>query len=315
MDAAAFEALFDRHRRELHVHAYRMLGSIHDAEDAVQEAFLRAWRGIGTFEGRSSIRRWLYRIATTACLDELERRPRRVLPNAIASPADPTQPPAPPAELPWLTPYPDALLPEDAVIGKESIRLAFVAAMQQLPPRQRAALILRDVLSWSAKETASALGTTVAATNSILQRARATMSEQHLPNDETSVEERALVERYVDAWERADVPALVALLSEDARMTMPPTPSWYDGRSSIGTYLAEFVFSDRGPGPLRLVTTRANMQPALAVYQVEDGVPRPFALKVLAVRGGAIAEITGFVDPSLFPIFGLTDEFSLLAAS
>jgi RNA polymerase sigma-70 factor (ECF subfamily) len=316
----AFSALFERHRRELHVHAYRLLGSIYDAEDAVQETFLRAWRGVAGFEGRASFRSWLYRIATNICLDALDRRPRRILPSSVVPAADPEVPAQPPADLPWLTPYPDVLLdelesdaakPDDVVVARETIELAFLAAIQHLPPRQRAALILRDVLGWSAKETAALLDCSVAGANSAVQRARTTLKGQVLTDrverPAATGEERSLLRSYVDAWHRADVPTLVELLTEDARMTMPPVPSWYDGRDAVAAFMRRFVFSPDGPPGMRLLLTRANRHPAFAVYQREGETLRPLALKVLTLRGGGVSEITGFVDPRLFPLFGLPE--------
>ena len=250
-DESAFAALFERHRGELQVHCYRMLGSFEDSEDLVQETFLRAWRKRASFgsDGRSSFRAWLYRIATNACLDVLRSRPRRVLPPQVAAAADPAAPPSPPADLPWLQPYPDRLLepvapaedePGAVVVARETIELAFIAAIQHLPPRQRAVLILRDVLGWSAKDTASLLEASVASVNSALQRARATLRDrlperrtEWAPSSEPSEEERELLRRYVDAHERADADALAELLREDARLTMPPHPTWYAGREAI----------------------------------------------------------------------------------
>jgi RNA polymerase sigma-70 factor, ECF subfamily len=233
-DEPAFAALFERHRGELRVHCYRMLGSLEDSEDLVQETFLRAWRGRTGFSGgRSALRAWLYRIATNACLDVLRTRPRRVTPPQVADPADPEAPIPPPTDLPWLQPYPDRLLesvaalgeePGAAVVARETLELAFLAAIQHLPPRQRAALILRDVVGWSAKETAHQLETSVASVNSALQRARATLSRVNL--DATgppvvSAEQRELLGRYVDAFERYDIIGLVSLLREEAIFSMP----------------------------------------------------------------------------------------------
>lgn len=309
--------LFERHRRELHVHCYRLLGSVQDAEDLVQETFLRAWRRLDGFEGRASFRVWLYRIATNACLDALARRPRRLVPELVAQPDPAEEPPQDAVDLPWLQPYPDALLdasPETRLVERETIELAFVAATQHLPPRQRACLVLRDVLSWSARETAELLGTSVASANSLLQRARATMRAR-LPRHRLewtgAVEdaaERELLRRYLEAWERADVDELVSLLREDARLTMPPTPSWYQGRDAIRAFLSRFVFAERAQlRPERLLPTRANRQPAFAAYArtEADPVHRAFALKVLTLEGGRIAAVSGFGYPELFSAFGL----------
>ena len=243
-----FAAGLERHRGELQVHCYRMLGSFEDSEDLVQETFLRAWRSRASFgaDGRSSLKAWLYRIATNACLDVLRRRPRRVTPPEVAAAADPDAPVPPPEDLPWLQPYPDRLLapaeegPEAVVVARETIELGFLAAIQHLPPRQRAVLILTQVLGWSAKDTASLLAVSVAAVNSALQRSRATLRErlparrtEWAPSAEPSEEERELLRRYLDAHARADAAALAALLREDARLTMPPHAVWYDGRDAI----------------------------------------------------------------------------------
>jgi RNA polymerase sigma-70 factor (ECF subfamily) len=323
VEESAFAALFERHRRELQVHCYRMLGSLEDAEDLVQETFLRAWRRRTSFgaDGRTSFRAWLYRIATNACLDVLRARPRRVVPVEMAPAANPAAPPASPVDLPWLQPYPDRLLqaiapaedePGAVVVARETIELAFLAAIQHLPPRQRAALILRDVLGWSAKDTASLLETSLDSANSMLKRARAKLRD-NLPqrrldwarSSGPSEEERELLRRYVDAHERADVDALAQLLREDARLTMPPHPTWYTGREAI------LVATRKGFEPefghLRGIVTGANTQPAAAYYlrQPGDSEYRPLAIDVLRIEGGLVAEISSFVFPELFPAFGL----------
>jgi RNA polymerase sigma-70 factor, ECF subfamily len=310
-DEAAFTALTERYRRELQVHCYRMLGSLEDAEDLVQETFLRAWRNRRSFQGRSSFRAWLYRIATNACLDALEGRPR------LAQSAQ-----ANPAEIPWLQPYPDQLLegiapsdeqPDAVVVAKETIELAYLVAVQHLAPRPRAVLILRDVLGWSAKETAALLDASVAAVNSALQRARAALKE-HLPRRRTewvagadpSEEERALLQRYVDASERGDGDALVELLREDARFTMPPEPTVVVGREKVVAFWVEGGFGSDSFGHFRCVLTRANTQPAVACYLRRPGESeyRALALDVLRIEEGAVAEVTTFV-PDVFPAFGL----------
>jgi RNA polymerase sigma-70 factor (ECF subfamily) len=306
-----FAALVEPYRRELQVHCYRMLGSFEDAEDLVQETFLRAWRSRESFRGRSSFRAWLYRIATNASLDALERRPRRVSATHAS-----------PAELPWLQPYPDRLLegiapsddePDAVVVERETIELAFLVAIQHLPPKQRAALILRDVLGWSAKETAALLETSVASVNSALQRARGALKE-HLPphrsewaaGADPSEQERALLQRYVDATEQGDGDAIVALLRDDARFTMPPEPVSVTGREQIVSFWVDGGFGSDTLGHLRCLLTRANMQPAVAVYVLRagDSEYRALALDVLRVEDGAVAEITTF-GPALFPEFGL----------
>jgi RNA polymerase sigma-70 factor, ECF subfamily len=317
-DESAFAALFERHRGELRVHCYRMLGSFEDSEDLVQETFLRAWRARATFgsDGRLAFRPWLYRIATNACLDVLRRRPFRVLPPDVAPAGDPAVAPSPPAELPWLEPYPDRLLeplapaedePGAVVVARETIELAFIAAIQHLPPRQRAVLILRDVLGWPAKDTAAMLEATLASVNSSLQRARATLREhlgerrsEWVRSTERSAEERDLLRRYVDAHERADADALAALLREDARLTMPPHPTWYAGRAAILVAMRQGF--DPGFGRLRTLVAAANRQPAAAHYLRRPGESeyRPLALDVLRIEGGCVAEITSFVLPGLF---------------
>ena len=322
-EESEFAALAERHRGELQVHCYRMLGSLEDSEDLVQETFLRAWRARSSFsvDGRSSLRAWLYRIATNACLDVLRSRPRRLLPPQVAAAADPSVEPSPPADLPWLQPYPDRLLesiasqedePGAVIVARETIELAFLAAIQHLPPRQRAVFILRDVLGWSAKDTAPLLEASLASVNSALQRARATLQDQlpvqrteWAPSSRPSEEERELLRRYIDAHERADVDTLAELLREDAFLTMPPHPSWYAGRDAIVT--ASRKGFDPAFGRLRSTVAGVNLQPAVAHYLRPPGESeyRPLALDVLRIEGGLVAEITSFVFPGLFPTFGL----------
>jgi RNA polymerase sigma-70 factor (ECF subfamily) len=307
-DQSAFAALSERHRRELHVHCYRMLASFDEAEDAVQETFLRAWRGRDRFDGSTFFRSWLYRIATNVCLDMVRERSRR--PVAIHSSA----------EVPWLQPYPDGMLdevapsddqPETVAVERETIELAFLVAMQVLPPRQRAALIARDVLGWPASEAASLLETSVAAANSALQRARATM-QQHLPSHraewsarEPSVEERALLERFIDAHQRCDAAAAVAIAAQDIRVTMPPNPYRFQGIEAVAPLL-ERAFGEDREGDWRLLPAQANRMPAAASYlrRPGDSEFRAFKLDVLRIEDGLIAEITTF-GPSRFPAFGL----------
>ena len=314
IDDATFTARLEGHRPELRIHCYRMLGSLDDAEDLVQETFLRAWRARDGFgaDGRLELRAWLYRIATNACLDALRRRPPRVMPPDVAEPGDPTVAPGPPADLPWLQPYPT---PAEEIVARETIELAFIAAIQHLPPRQRAVLILRDVLDCPAKDAAALLGLTVAAVNSALQRARDTLRDRLGDRAEwerdsaQSADQRELLRRYVEAHERADAEALAALLREDARLTMPPHPVWYDGREAIVVAAAQGFTPEFGQ--LRTVLTRANGQPAAAHYLRPPGASsyRPLALDVLRVEGRLIAEITSFVSPELFAAFALADEF------
>jgi RNA polymerase sigma-70 factor (ECF subfamily) len=320
---SAFAVVLECHRGELQVHCYRMLGSLEDAEDLVQETFLRAWRSRERFgaDGRLSFRAWLYRIATNACLDVLRTRSRRVMPPDVVPAADPTMPPLPPADLPWLQPYPDRLLervtaaeeePGTVLVARETIELVFIAAFQHLPPRQRAVLILRDILGWSAKDTASLLETSVASANSALQRARATLRHrlgerrtEWGTGAELSAEERELLRLYIEAHERADVDALAELLREDARLTMPPHPIWFEGRAAI------LVASEKGFDPafgeLRSVPAWANRQPGVAHYLRVPGEMefRALAIDVLRIEGGRVAEITSFADSGFFAAFGL----------
>ncbi|GIF47935.1 RNA polymerase sigma factor [Asanoa ferruginea] len=324
-DQVAFEQLTEPHRRELNVHCYRMLGSIEDAEDAVQETFLRAWARLDTFAGRASFRAWLYGIATNACLDMLRRRKSRLWPTDVAGPADlGSEPTRPPTEVAWLQPYPDRLLavpapaeaePEVAVAAKETIELAFLAAIQRLPARQRAVLILRDVLDWSAKDTATTLEMTTAAVNSALQRAHAGLAA-HVPPDRddwlardrvtAAATEKALLHRLVEAWERTDTTALVTLLRDDARLVMPPRLTWFAGIEAIEHFFRTHVFDARGRG-WRLLPTWANRQPAFALYQraADADEFQPFGIGVLTVDRGAIGELALFADSSLFERFGM----------
>jgi len=309
-DEGAFEALVEPFRRELHAHCYRMLGSVHDAEDALQEALLRAWRGLAGFEGRSSLRSWLYRIATNASLDAVERRPKRVLPLEFPA-SDPSAGPGEPLlESVWVEPYPDEAMwmedgfasPEARYELRESVELAFIAALQHLPANQRAVLILREVLGFSARETAAALETTEASVNSALQRARASL-ERSLPErsqQETlrtlgDDEVRELVESYLEAWERQDVEAVVLMLSEDAAFTMPPLRSWFRGREPIRAFLELSPLS--GIWRWRAVRVRASGQEALAFYSwdEETGDYQRFALNVLTLAGREIAEVDAFI--------------------
>lgn len=315
-DEAEFSRLVEPHRGELHVHAYRMLGSFEDAQDAVQDALLRAWRSRRTQRSQSSLRAWLYKITTNTCLRMLERRGRRAVPFEAHLAAEPGTRPTSALDLPWLQPYPDELLdhaiePGNLVVARETIELAFLAAIQRLPPRQRAVLILRDVLDWSAAETAAVLETSVAAVNSALQRARRTMEEQPTADWPTSsasaaAVERSLLRRYLKAWDRSDAMALAALLTEDARMAMPPSPTWFDGRDAIELFLTNHAFAPDARR-FRLVPTRANRQPAFGAYRVDetDGVPKPFAIQVLRLADGLVADVHVFIDAKLFPAFGL----------
>jgi RNA polymerase sigma-70 factor (TIGR02960 family) len=301
LDETTFASLAEPHRRELHVHCYRMMGSFEEAEDLVQETLLRAWRSRGSFQGGPLFRAWLYRIATNVCLDALRRRSRR--PGTVNSFG----------EIPWLQPYPDRLLdelqsvedePDAVVVAKETIELAFLAVIQALPPLQRAVLILRDVLGWSARETAETLETSVAAANSALQRARATVREHpsRQPERPATDEERRLLEGFIDAHERGDTEGAIALVREDIRVTMPPHPWLFEGIQAM----RELMASAEGTGDWRLLPTRANRMPTAASYlrQPGDTEFRAFKLDVLRVEDGRIAEVTTF-DATLFPEFGL----------
>ena len=307
----------DRFRRELLAHCYRMLGSVHDAEDLVQETLLRAWRAYDRFDDRrASMRTWLYRIATNACLTALEQGGRRPLPSSLVGPAvHPEGPLAPgPAEVSWLQPIPDALLEHGSgdpatIVGlRSSVRLALVAALQHLPARQRAVLILRDVLAWRAAEVAEALGTTTAAVNSTLQRAR-TQLGQVAPAEEEVAEpgdagQRELLDRYVAAFERGDHGALLRLLTDNVVVEMPPYLTWLDGRDAFARFLAPRLRP--GGDPWRMIPTRANGQLAVAAYRLrDDAVHRAHSLQVLSVAGLRVSRIVAFQDLELFATFGL----------
>lgn len=313
-----FPRLTDPYRRELLAHCYRMLGSVHDAEDLVQETYLRAWRSYGSFENRSSLRTWLYRIATNVCLTALDGRDKRPLPTGLGAPSSgPDEPLVERAEVPWLEPIPDALAgadqsdPAAIVTSRESIRLAFIAALQHLPPRQRAVLILRDVLKWRAAEVAEAVGTTTTAVNSILQRARAQL-EQAAPTrdtlvEPTSAEQRELLDRYVTAFWEKDVATIVELFTKDAVWEMPPFTGWYQGAENIGRLIA--TQCPGGPRDMRMVPTRANGQAAFALYMRGDGGSFwPFQLQVLTLGPEGVCHVAAFFHADLFATFGLPDS-------
>jgi RNA polymerase sigma-70 factor (ECF subfamily) len=301
-----FPTLTQRYQRELLAHCYRMSGSVHEAEDLVQETFLRAWKAAGAFEGRSSVRTWLYRIATNVCLTNLEGRPRRPLPAGLGTPdamaGDALEENH---EIAWLEPVPDAAV---VVAERDSIRLAFVAALQHLPARQRAVLVLRDVLRWSAAEVAEALDTTTAAVNSALQRAHAQLAERGLTEDtvrpDLTPEQERLLERYVDAFWRKDVDSIVSLLKADATWDMPPFTSWFRGADNIG-----WLIGNECPGGIHdmpMLPTSANGQPAYGLYmRTPDGDFVPFQLQVLELDGDRVRHVTAFFDPRLFETFGL----------
>jgi len=302
----------EEHRRELTAYCYRMLGSAFEAEDAVQETLIRAWKAYDRFEGRAALRSWLYRIATNVCLDMLNGRERRARPMDLGPAQEPvienlnTLP-----EVTWITPIPD---PEDVAVEHETIKLAFVAALQHLPPRQRAALILCEVLRWQATEVAELLDTSVASVNSALQRARATLAASNVsstgPSPKLSEDDRALLARYVEAFERYDIEALTALIQEDATQSMPPFDMWLRGRDDIFTWW--FGPGIGCKGSRVIPTVSANGSPAFGQYKPSpDGGYEPWALQVLELEAGKIVELTFFLDTAtLFPLFGLPLEFS-----
>jgi RNA polymerase sigma-70 factor (TIGR02960 family) len=302
-DQDAFAELVSPHRHELRVHCYRMLGSADDADDAVQETLLAAWRGLAGFQGRSSLRAWLYRIATNVCLRLADQRKRRVLSWDHGPARSPDDDLGTPEDGPWLEPW---LEPETAYERKETIGLAFVAALQHLPANQRAVLILREVLDFPAAEVAELLDTSVPSVNSALQRARQTVSARvHAREQQAAAavaeQELAVVADFVDAFERRDVDALVSLLAEDVRFTMPPLPAWFDGREDVAGFFARRVFAT----PWRATPVVVNGQPALACYQAADGVFRLSAVNVLTIDDGRISWIASFLDPSLLARLGL----------
>jgi RNA polymerase sigma-70 factor (ECF subfamily) len=332
-DANQFTELTEPYRRELQVHCYRILGSLHEAEDMVQETMLKAWKRLDTYEGRASFRAWLYKIATNSCLDFLDQqKSRRLLPFERLSPADPQAPILPPMpEIGWLEPFPDEWLgdtsafnPEARYSDVESVSLAFLTALQMLPPRQRAVLILRDVLDFSANETSEVLELTVSSVNSALHRARTTLSQRY-PYGEmedsvmASTDERIqwLLDQFVHAWETADVEGLVALLKEDAALAMPPSPSWYQGSRAIRLFTAATVFGEGGMfsgeavSRWRLLPTRANGSHAFAMYQRGDqGQYHAFGVMTLTLDGDKVSQIISFIDPSLPPLFGFPGTLS-----
>ncbi|MFW5877433.1 MAG: sigma-70 family RNA polymerase sigma factor [Myxococcota bacterium] len=309
----------EEHRTALFGHCYRMLGSPTEADDAVQETMVRAWKGLERFDGRSQVRTWLYRIATNVCLDALSARKRRARPVEESSPGTVHDELVERPRAHWLEPVPDAMaVPEDAdparrAILRQSIRLAFVAALQHLPPKQRAALLSTEVLGWSAAETAESLDTSVASVNSALQRARATLAKQPMDDSPASLseEQAQLVERYMQAFERYDVDAMTALMREDVVMSMPPYALWLQGPETVRAWLLGRGSGCRGS---RLVPTKANGMPAFGQYRPgDDGGPhRPWALAVLELSGDRIAAWTSFLDTErLFPLFGLPDRLEM----
>jgi RNA polymerase sigma-70 factor (ECF subfamily) len=308
-DHQAFARVIEPYRRELRAHCYRMAGSLHDADDLMQESLLRAWRGLPGFEGRASLRTWLYRVTTTTCLDQLDKRGARLLPTELGPAARPDAVGAAgpgPGDDSFLEPCPPELYagtesPEARYAQRESVALAFLVALQRLTPKQRAALILRDVVGLEASECAELLDLSVAAVNSALQRAREAVVVQPSQPPARDPQRDVILARYVEAWERTDVGALVALLCEDATLAMPPIREWLAGASAIGGAIDVMVFRPAGPGTFQLVPIEANGLPGFAVYAGGQAM----ALHLLELREGRIAAITAFIDPSLFPRFGL----------
>ncbi|WP_428847365.1 sigma-70 family RNA polymerase sigma factor [Mycolicibacterium cosmeticum] len=305
----AFLADAQQYRRELLAHCYRMTGSVHDAEDLVQETFLRAWKSYDGFEGKSSPRTWLYRIATNTCLTAIENKQRRPLPSGLGTDsADPTTEILEHHEVPWLEPLPDTA---EVVESRESVRLAFVAALQHLSPRQRAVLVLRDVLQWRAAEVADAIGSSTAAVNSLLQRARAQLDEVGPSQDDTlsapdSPEAQEQLRRYISAFEAYDIDKLVTLFTDEAIWEMPPFDTWYRGPEAIGLLSKHKCPAER-PGDMRFIATTANGQPAAAMYMrnPQTDVHEAFQLHVLDITPGGIAHVVAFMEPRLFETFGL----------
>jgi len=323
-DEDAFGRLVGPYRRELHAHCYRMLGSVPDAEDALQDALLGAWKGLGRFEGRSSLRSWLYTITTNACLKAIQRRPKRMLPIDYGPASDPHDLPAEPLiESVWVDPYPDEQLfvgdhsatPEVRYEQRETVELAFIAALQYLPPRQRAVLILRDVLGFSARETAEALDAKPSSVDSVLQRAHKTV-DARLPEQSQQAALRALgdselreiVDGYVDAWERADVDSVVAMLAEEVTLEMPPNPSWYAGREAVAAFLGAHPLAEGNRW--RVIPTSANGQLAFGhyIWREQAGAFVPREISVLTLRGRQVRDITIFRDPEAVARFGLPDQ-------
>jgi RNA polymerase sigma-70 factor, ECF subfamily len=306
-----FPRLADPFRRELFAHCYRMVGSVHDAEDLVQETYLRAWKSYHGFEGRSSLRTWLYRIATNVCLTSLEGTERRPLPTGLGAPSSTAgEPLVSSDEVLWLEPVPDSMIadPAEQAAARDTIRLAFIAALQHLPARQRAVLILRDVLKWRASEVADALEMSTAAVNSVLQRAHAQMEKAQLTVDsiDTPVddEHRELLDQYVEAFWEKDIDGIVALLKQDAIWEMPPYVGWYQGAENIGRLIDFQCPGERHD--MRMLPTRANGQPAYGLYMRRPtGEFTPFHLQVLTITDGAVSHVGAFFDLDLFERFGL----------
>jgi len=317
-DQEAFEHLVDPYRRQLLVHCYRILGSFEDAEDMLQETLLRVWKRLDSFEGRSSLRAWLYKIATNASLDALDSRRVRGLPKELYARGDPTQPlPEPAQEVNWVEPIPDEwidgqpnIYPEARYEVRESITLAFIAALQKLPGRQRAALLLCDVMGWNSTEAAEILDMSTAAVNSALQRARENLRQMDRKTVPTRLSQQlaTLLAQYVAAWETADSAALIAVLREDVALTMPPLPVWYGGRADVKKFLDGYLFKSANPFKVKLKAVGANGSPAFATYQMDgQGIYRAAAIQILTIENGQVAEINDYLtfDDQLFTRFHL----------
>ncbi len=320
-DNEAFRMLTEPYRFELVTHCYRMLGSLEDAEDQLQETLLRAWRRLETYEGRASFRAWLYKIATNICLDTLKHRPQRILPFDQAAAPNPFDSSIPQGEEPaWIQPFPDEWLapaapnPEAQFDAYESISLAFLVALQVLPPRQRAILILGDVVGWSTPEIAENLGITVSSVTSLLHRARATMKQRDLPRRRESIRmgvsdarTKKLLDAYVRAWESADIEGIVGLLTQDATFPMPPQPLWIQGKEAIRAVIGETILSGDAQGRWKLVAIRANGQPGFAFYRLDEASRNylPFGIQLLSIKDGLLSDVITFGFPSLFPTFDL----------
>ena len=319
-DQTAFVAQIETYRRELHVHCYRLMGSIQDADDMVQETLLRAWRRRESIEKLSSLRAWLYKVATNICLDALKHRPKRRIPTTHEAEAALTEPiPSEILDPIWLDPYPDAPFlaaneqhPEDLVVEREDITLAFIVVLHQLPPRQRAVLLLRDVLDWSASEVAALLDTTIPAVKSALHRARSILAQSRVNPDadlswriDSTTE--AQLSAYVTAWETADIDAFVRLLKDDATFSMPPIPAWYRGKETIRVLVTRTVFSGQARGRWRLLPTCANGQPAFGVYRQTSNrrLYAAYGIQVVMLVDHAISDVITFRDPALVMRFGL----------
>lgn len=322
-------SVIEPYRHELSLHCYRLMGTLQDAEDQVQETMLRAWRHFATFEGSASLRTWLYTIATHVCLDALKKRRSRILPMAVYPVADPLRPiAAATAEILWLEPFPDNWMveaaenPEVRYTKHESVSLAFLTVLQLLPPRQRAIVILRDVLDWHANEVAELLGLSVPAVNSALHRGRATLAKRYCSEEQRQMAREMqadevtseLLRRYVYAWETDDIDGIVALLKEDAVLSMPPIPSWYQGREAVGAILARGPFGHEAPRQWRLFPTRANGQPAFVFYRADTATDcyRAFGVQVVTVNSsisaGQITSMTIFKNPAIVAFFGFPPE-------